>query len=127
MSEEKTIAVPKDLSPESAAWWVSVVETYPLEPHHIRLLTLAARELDRGEAARKAIAKNGMVYKDKYGVKRPSPETVIERNSAIAFARLIRELKLDHMNDEDEMPGVPRNSQNWKRRNEGWLKKDGKT
>ena len=117
MADEKP---PKDLSRESARWWTNIVETYQLESHHLRLLTLAARCWDRAETARQGLRKHGLTYVDKHGVKRPSPETVIEKNCAITFARLLRELRLDDV--EDDGPRIPRNSLNWKKRNEGWLK-----
>lgn len=122
MPEETKVKVPKDLSAESRHWWLEVVENYDLEPHHVHLLTLAARTLDRGETARQALRKHGMTYVDKHGVKRPAPECLIEKNSAITFARLLRELRLDDV--EDDGPRIPRNTQNWKRRNEGWLRRE---
>lgn len=120
MTDEKDPAPPKDLSRESAQWWRSVVESYELQPHHVHLVTMAARCLDRAASARKALLKGGMTHRDGHGVLRPAPEITIEKNSMITFARLLRELRLDDV-EEDE-PRVPRNTLNWKRRNEGWLK-----
>lgn len=105
----KNPAPPKDLSRESSRWWRSVVESYELRPHHLKLLTLAARTWDRGEAARRALAENGLTYSDAHGVRRPAPETVIEKNCAIAFARLLRELRLDASTMEDDDNRIPRN------------------
>jgi phage terminase small subunit len=110
----KSPSPPKDLLPESAAWWRSVVETYELEPHHLRLLLLACRTWDQGEAARKALRKNGTVYVDRHGVRRSAPEFVIQKNCAITFARLLRELRLDSAPDEADR--VPRNAIQQKRR-----------
>ena len=37
----KSIKAPPHLTPETADWWRSVQSDYDLEPHHVRLLTLA--------------------------------------------------------------------------------------
>jgi hypothetical protein len=121
MTVEENPKPPTDLSAESSAWWTSVIETYELAPHHVLLLTQAARALDRAEAARKALKKNGSIYVDKHGVRRPAPEVLIERNAAVLFSRLVRELRLDNVEDGDT-DRIPRNSLNWKRRNEEWRK-----
>jgi len=95
---------PKELSKATAMWWRSVVEDFELEPHHIRLLTLAAQSWDRTQQAREAIAKHGMTYSDRFGQPRQRPEVAIERDSRIAFARLIRELDLDVAAPDDNRP-----------------------
>jgi phage terminase small subunit len=77
-------------------WWKSVVCKWLLEDHHIRLLTLAAGAWDRAEQARELLAKYGLTFEDPK-LKRPvaRPEVAIERDSRLAFARLLRELDLD--------------------------------
>lgn len=102
MSGKKIIA-PKHLKANTRKWFISVCETYDLEPHHIKLLTLAAETLDRCQGARQVIAKNGATFIDKFGQPKPRPEIAIERDSRIAFARLLRELNLD-----TETPETPR-------------------
>src|SRR6266545_4567742 len=52
--------MPKDAGPQApahlesatAAWWLSVVTTWELDEHHVRLLTLASEAFDRAVAAR---------------------------------------------------------------------------
>jgi len=85
----------KHLKPATRRWWSSVVADFELEDHHIRLLTLAAEAWDRGQQAREAIAKHGLTFTDRSGSPRARPEVGIERDSRIAFARLLRELGLD--------------------------------
>ena len=46
------ISAPSHLRPDTAAWWASVAGDYALEPHHLRILTLAAEAWDRGWANR---------------------------------------------------------------------------
>lgn len=96
---------PKHLRPDTAAWWASVAGEYALEAHHLRILTLAAESWDRGQEAREAIAKHGPVYVDRFEQPRARPEIAIERDSRIAFARLVRELALDL--DPPDEPGRP--------------------
>lgn len=88
-------AAPKHLQPETREWWLSVIADYDLDPHHVRLLTLAGESWDRCQQAREAIAKHGLTFEDRLGVPRSRPECAIERDSRIAFARLVRELNLD--------------------------------
>lgn len=81
---------PAHLSEDSAAWWRRVVTDYALDEHHRHLLTLACECLDRGRAAREAIQRDGLMQGT-----RVHPATKVENESAIRFARLLRELDLD--------------------------------
>jgi phage terminase small subunit len=97
---------PSHLRPATAVWFRAVVEEYELEPHHVRLLTLAAEAWDRGQEARERIAEHGLTYTDRFGAPRARPECAIERDSRVAFARLIRELDLD-LDSPAESPRSP--------------------
>ena len=66
-----------------------------MEPHHIKLLTLAAEAWDRCQEAREILAEEGLTYEDRFHQPRARPEVAVERDSRIAFARLLRELALD--------------------------------
>jgi hypothetical protein len=92
---------PMHLQPMTRRWFASVVESYELEPHHVRLLQLAGEAWDRCNQARAALV-DGLTYLDKSGAPHPRPEVAIERDSRIAFSRLIRELDLDA-----DVPGPP--------------------
>jgi hypothetical protein len=46
---------PKHLRPATKAWFSRVLDEYSLEPHHVRLLTLAAESWDRCCEAREAL------------------------------------------------------------------------
>jgi phage terminase small subunit len=98
MQIRKTAATPKPprhLSPATRKWYASVLENYELEPHHLKLLQLAAEAWDRCEQARLALAEHGTTFLDRFGAPRTRPEIAVERDSRLAFARLIRELDLD--------------------------------
>lgn len=86
---------PDHLAPSTGRWWLSVAGDYELEPHHLRLLTLAAESWDRCQQAREALDRLGIVYLDRFGAPRSRPEIAVERDSRLAFARLLRELDLD--------------------------------
>ena len=101
----KENSAPAHLRNDTAAWWASVAGGYALEAHHLRILTLAAEAWDRGVEAREAITKHGTVYVDRFDQPRARPEVAIERDSRIAFARLVRELTLDI--DPPDEPGRP--------------------
>lgn len=86
---------PDHLKPETKQWFQDVISEFELEPHHVRILTLAAEAWDRTQEARAALATNGITYTDRFGAPRCRPEVAVERDSRIAFTRCVRELGLD--------------------------------
>jgi phage terminase small subunit len=90
-----SITPPTHLQPLTKKWFANVVEEYFLEPHHVRLLTLACESWDRATLAREAIAQHGLTYTDRFGSPRKRPEVSVAESATIAFARLTRELDLD--------------------------------
>ena len=90
-----TPKAPSHLRPDTRRWFLSVLKDFDLEPHHLKLLTLAAEAWDRGEEAREAIATDGAYVHDRFGQLKAHPAVAVERDSRIGFARLLRELALD--------------------------------
>ena len=86
---------PSHLRPATKRWVRDVLATWILDEHHAKLLFRAAEAWDRGEEAREIIAAKGMTYDDRFGQPCPRPEIAIERDSAIRYARMLRELDLD--------------------------------
>jgi P27 family predicted phage terminase small subunit len=86
---------PKHLRKPTRAWWAKVVKDFECDSHHLRLLTLACEAWDRCEQARKILRKKGLTFDDRFGQPCSRPEVAIERDTRIAFARLVRELNLD--------------------------------
>ena len=86
---------PRHLQPATKRWWRHVTETWELEAHHTRLLTLAAEAWDRGQQAREQIARDGLTTSTRDGGVKLSPLVRIENECRLAFARLLRELDLD--------------------------------
>ena len=95
MTRPRKPKAPEHLAPATRRWWAAVLHDYELEAHHVRLLTLAAEAWDRAVAAREALEAHGLTYTDRFGAPKARPEVAIERDSRIAFARLLRELDLD--------------------------------
>ena|SRR2546430_2231769 len=93
---------PAHLSPATAAWWLEVVTTWELDAHHVRLLTLACEAFDRAVQAREILNKKGLTFRDRFGQPKPRPEIGVERDSRIAFARILRELDLDDTKPPEE-------------------------
>jgi P27 family predicted phage terminase small subunit len=93
-SPEKPSA-PTYLQPATRDWWASVVARWDLEPHHVRLLTLAAEAWDRGQQAREHVLRDGLTTATKDGGLRAHPALRVESDCRLAFARLVRELDLD--------------------------------
>jgi hypothetical protein len=87
---------PAHIASETRAWFESVNRDFVLEPHHLRILRLACESWDRGQQAREALeAAGSLVYEDRFHAPHARPEIAIERDSRLAFARLVRELGLD--------------------------------
>lgn len=104
MGKTKQPNPPRHLKAATRRWWSQVVTDYELEPHHVRILTLAAESWDRCAEARAYLGKHGLTFKDRFGQPKPQPQIAIERDSRIAFARLLRELGLDLEEPADSRP-----------------------
>jgi phage terminase small subunit len=97
------VSAPPHLQPNTRRWFAGVTNEYDLEPHHERLLQAAAEAWDRLQEAREALRKDGTYVEGRYG-KRAHPAVAVERDSRVAFARLLRELDLDGEPAPDPRP-----------------------
>jgi P27 family predicted phage terminase small subunit len=86
---------PEHLSPTMQDWWNTVVTTFVLEAHHLRLLEAACDAWDEMVLGRETLRKEGLVVSTGAGGTKKNPIADIVRDSRIAFARLVRELDLD--------------------------------
>lgn len=96
--------IPTHLSTPSRRWIKQILEDFDLESFHFRLLVKAAEAWDRSEQAREQIVRDGITVPDRYGVLKAHPAVAIERDSRLAFARLLRELALDAAAPESRPP-----------------------
>jgi phage terminase small subunit len=85
---------PKHLSVASRRLWREIVADYDLPPHALALLTAALEAKGRMDEARATVARDGAYVAGRFGL-RAHPALAVERDSRIAFARLIREVGLD--------------------------------
>ena len=95
---------PRHLSAASKKWWRAVLDSYDLEPHHLKLLEAAATAWDRMVEARALVDAEGLVVHDRWGQAKAHPAVNIERDARIAFARLVRELDLEGEPQSDVRP-----------------------
>jgi P27 family predicted phage terminase small subunit len=107
---KRAYKAPDHLRPDTGNWWVAVHEDYDLEPHHVRLLTLAAEAWDRTQQAREAIAVEGLTIRTGDGGLKAHPAVAIERDSRLAFARIVRELDLDFEGGAERRPPALRSN-----------------
>jgi phage terminase small subunit len=88
-------------------WWDEALADFDLDPHHRHLLEAACGAWDRMVEARTALNEHGLIYTDHNGAPKPRPEVAVEKDSRIAFARLVRELDLDVQPPPEPRPRPP--------------------
>jgi len=96
--------LPGYLSAASRTWARRILDEYELESHHIRLLIMAAEQLDKASLARDKLEVEGCIFIDRFKQPRQSPWVVIQRNASLAFAKLLKELRLDIEPPNDYQP-----------------------
>lgn len=101
---------PKHLRRQGAAYWRRVVASYPDDfrddSEDQDLLRLCCEQLDRCWAANRKIRGDGLFIKDRFGHTKPHAAAEIERQAALAFVRIRRELNLDEA-PSDTRPPLP--------------------
>jgi len=88
-------------------WVLGVRNEYRLDAHHDRLLILAAQAFDRAEQARKILDQDGLTTGTESGGLKAHPCIGVERDSRLAFARLLRELDLDLVGTDTDASRPP--------------------
>jgi phage terminase small subunit len=101
---------PDHLSEASKGIWSDTLDEFELSSTELAIFRLALEALDRCDLARLELAVSGLVIKDRYGGPRVNPWTVVERDSRLAAARLLKQLGL-------EAPEPPRSPMALKPRN----------
>ena len=108
MSKKRPPKMPSGLGPEGRKHWKASISEFDFEVHHPPLLESAARQLDRQATARADVEKNGVTILDRFGIAKENPAVAIERQAAMAFVRIMRELNLDaEKPEESRAPRLP--------------------
>ena len=98
---------PPHLSPEAKTWWTRLFEEYDLSDAGAQLLLESALgAFDRWQEARKLLAREGPIMRDRFGQRRTHPAVAIERDSKATMARALKELHLD-LEPLNARPGRP--------------------
>jgi phage terminase small subunit len=80
---------PGHLSPAMQDWWRHAVADFEFDAHHLLVLEAACDAWDRMVQARTTIIAEGLTVETANGRKQ-HPAVNVERDSRIAFARLVR-------------------------------------
>jgi phage terminase small subunit len=80
---------PPHLSSSSAEWWRTTLESYVLEPHHLKLLQLACEAWDRCQQARQILEDEGLTVQTEGGIQQ---HPAISSSATGSLCPLIREL-----------------------------------
>jgi hypothetical protein len=98
---------PRDLSSSARRWFKTMAEDYGIsDSGGLAILTLAARALDRAEAAKAVIDREGMLVTDRFGCAKAHPCCAIERDARASMLAAIRNLHLD-VEQPHSRPGRP--------------------
>jgi P27 family predicted phage terminase small subunit len=104
LTTQRTPQPPKHLSPATRAWWRQLVAEYGFEAHEMRLLQGCCEAWDRCQQAREEVARDGLTVTTAKGGIRAHPAIGIERDSRLAFARMLRELRLSDVAEPASRP-----------------------
>lgn len=86
---------PADLTTEARRLWNLILADYELEPSALAILEEATRALMRLREAQSILDRDGILQPDRFGINKPHPATVVERDSRMAFLRCVRALNLE--------------------------------
>jgi phage terminase small subunit len=103
-AEVRDSRLPRHLRAATRRWAEGILDGFEFESHHVRLLVLACQAWDQGERARARLARHGVTYLDRFRQPRIRPEVKVEHDARIAFARILRELRLDSTEGPESRP-----------------------
>jgi hypothetical protein len=99
---DRRFTLPKHLSQDMRSWVRDIIDRYPIESHHFRILILAGEAWDSCVAARKVLRAKGVSYLDRFGAPRSRPEVAALRDSRLAFLRCLAALGIQNEDPEDD-------------------------
>lgn len=87
---------PEYLSDDAQARWAALIAEYDIrDPGGLAVLEVAMQALDRLNDARRSIASEGAVIRDRFDQLRPHPSVQIEKDARHGFLAAIRSLGID--------------------------------
>jgi P27 family predicted phage terminase small subunit len=104
------LTVPSHLSTSSRSWLQGLLEEYDFTLSEWRLALLAAEAFDRAQTARRQLGREGLTIESPRGDLKPHPATVIARDSAALYSKLVAQLGLDDEPEEEPTGPVRRDS-----------------
>lgn len=93
---------PVSLGKAGKAFWRRVVDGWTLDVAELEVLDQACATLDRAEQARAVLDKEGLTISAGRGSIKTHPAAAIERDSRTLFARLVRDLGLQHADQPEQ-------------------------
>lgn len=93
---------PPHLVPRARDLWLSVTEEYELQDWQIELLQQACETLEVIAKAALAVQEHGLTYNDRFGAPHARPEVAELRQSRTLLRGLLRDLKLELAEDEED-------------------------
>ena len=92
-----TAKPPKHLSSEARRWWARISECYEFSGDDAALLLLqtAMEAFDAMRQAEAALARDGWIQPDRFGVVRAHPMAAVLRDSRAAMMRALKALNFD--------------------------------
>lgn len=87
---------PKHLSAEAKSWWRKLCDEYDLSDSAAQiLLESALSAFDRWQGARKILAREGPIVRDRFGQRQTHPAVGVERDAEGMVIRAFKSLNLD--------------------------------
>src|SRR5262245_32914275 len=86
---------PADMGAVGRDLWAKLTRDYRIEDEHGRAaLGVACRAADRAESCRRAVAKAGLVVRDRFRQTRPHPLLAVERAARAQMLQALKQLSL---------------------------------
>ena len=106
MATTRSKKAPSHLSRDTKLWWEEIFREFELESAQEKLLEAACDSWHRMIQARKLIVSDGLTFVDRHGSIKPHAAVAIEKDSRIAFARLVRELSITSAPTGESRPPI---------------------
>lgn len=98
---------PKGLKKQGKTLWKDVVNGWEIQPEQAVLLQDLCESQDRITELSGILREQGQIIKDRFGVAKPHPATLILKGEIGNFTRLYKALGLEIPSNPDSCPGRP--------------------